>query len=90
MINNYQCACVAGFTGRDCEVDIDDCQAAPCENNGTCIDQVNGYSCSCLQGFSGVNCSTNINDCTPSACSNGGNPMACYSFKFGLKTFYPI
>ena len=77
MINDYRCDCAAGYTGRDCETDIDDCQTAPCENNGTCIDQVNGYNCSCLQGFTGHNCSINIDDCTLSPCSNGGNACSC-------------
>lgn len=72
-VNDYRCECVAGFTGRNCEVNIDECQTAPCENNGTCIDQVNGYRCNCRQGFSDVNCSTNVDDCKSSLCRNNGD-----------------
>jgi hypothetical protein len=38
--------------------DIDDCSGAPCENGGTCTDDVNSYSCACAVGFTGNNCQT--------------------------------
>ena len=72
MINAYQCDCAPGYTGHDCDIDIDDCQGSPCKNNGTCTDEVNGYKCICRQGFNGSDCETNINDCTSGSCSNGG------------------
>ena len=72
MVNSYECSCAPGYTGGDCEHNIDDCQGSPCQNNGTCIDQINAYRCVCRQGFNGSNCETNIDDCTPAACSNGG------------------
>ena len=28
------CTCVAGYTGDDCTVNIDDCDPNPCENGG--------------------------------------------------------
>ena len=34
------CHCAAGFTGRSCATDTNECAAHPCHNNGTCIDQV--------------------------------------------------
>ena len=36
--------------------DIDDCSPNPCQNRGTCIDEVNSHSCSCVKGFGGTNC----------------------------------
>jgi hypothetical protein len=36
--------------------DIDDCSQDPCQNNGTCTDNVNGYQCDCVAGFNGTNC----------------------------------
>ena len=45
------CDCVVGFTGVNCTTDIDDCDPDPCDNNGTCIDEVNGYTCNCRAGF---------------------------------------
>jgi len=34
--NGYECTCVLGFTGADCETNIDDCASSPCVN-GTCV-----------------------------------------------------
>ena len=36
--------------------DIDDCASSPCNNSGTCKDEVNGFNCSCAPGFTGVTC----------------------------------
>ena len=30
QINSYTCQCQEGYTGRDCEVEIDECQSSPC------------------------------------------------------------
>jgi len=30
-----------GFNGTECENNIDDCDPNPCQNGGTCIDEVN-------------------------------------------------
>ena len=30
----------------------------PCENGGTCNDDVNAYTCSCADGYQGDNCET--------------------------------
>jgi len=75
------CACV----GRNCSVNIDECESNPCEHNGTCIDQVNGYSCMCIAGITGANCETNVDDCQSSPCVNGRcidwiNRYCCFAF----------
>lgn len=38
-----------GFTGRNCEIDIDECMSAEngCLNGGRCVDAVNTYTCDC-------------------------------------------
>ena len=38
--------------------DIDECSSSPCQNDGTCTDEVNGYTCSCVAGYTGTNCET--------------------------------
>ncbi len=70
--SSYTCQCDAGWTGTNCETNIDDCAGSPCQNGGACTDGVNGYTCACAAGFSGANCETNIDDCAGSPCQNGG------------------
>ncbi len=38
--------------------DIDECASNPCENGGTCNDDINQYTCSCDPGWTGVHCET--------------------------------
>ena len=44
-----------------CFTDIDECASAPCQNGGTCIDQVNGYLCQCAPGYTDLQCQTGTN-----------------------------
>lgn len=38
--------------------DVDECASNPCQNNGTCTDEVNQFQCSCLGGFTDNVCQT--------------------------------
>ncbi|XP_043217443.1 protein crumbs-like isoform X1 [Amphibalanus amphitrite] len=58
----YLCLCVPGYTGADCETDIDDCASSPCQN-GDCTDGVNQFSCQCWDGYEGELCQTEIDEC---------------------------
>ncbi|PIO40090.1 hypothetical protein AB205_0191720 [Aquarana catesbeiana] len=49
-----QSACVAGFEGTNCEINIDECQSHPCQNGGSCIDLIGRYICSCPPGTLGM------------------------------------
>ncbi|KAL3875683.1 hypothetical protein ACJMK2_033611, partial [Sinanodonta woodiana] len=65
----YQCTCRHGFTGQNCETNVDNCKDNPdgCLYGGMCNDGDNKYSCSCMNGFSGEHCSLSPNYC-PGSC----------------------
>ena len=44
---------VSGFSGADCEIDINECESGPCLNGATCMDGVNFYNCLCASGWQG-------------------------------------
>ena len=37
-------------------VDSDECFSSPCQNGGSCTDQINDYICNCVDGYGGANC----------------------------------
>lgn len=71
LISSFCFWCV-GFTGTQCEINIDECENDPCLNGGTCLDMINGFKCSCPIGFTGTRCQTNIDDCMSMPCRNNG------------------
>lgn len=32
----YSCTCPPGYTGTNCDINIDECGSTPCQNGGTC------------------------------------------------------
>lgn len=62
--NQYQCVgCAAGYTGKDCQINVDDCASQSCSNHGRCVDRVNSYTCTCNAGYKGTNCQTSSVTC---------------------------
>lgn len=68
----FEDICPAGYSGTNCEINIDECASVPCQNGGVCTDGVNSYTCTCPSGYTGLNCETNIDDCASTPCQNGG------------------
>ena len=56
LLNAFTCTCAPGYTGRHCTLDINECRSTPCQNGGTCLNQVDQFSCICRDGFTGVTC----------------------------------
>lgn len=55
-LNGYVCSCSTGYTGEQCQTNIDDCINHPCLHGGTCIDGINSYSCHCALPYDGDRC----------------------------------
>ena len=36
-VDGFNCSCVLGFSGHNCEINDDDCVMNPCQNSGTCM-----------------------------------------------------
>ncbi|XP_069695931.1 protein crumbs isoform X4 [Periplaneta americana] len=60
--SGYVCECVPGTTGENCEININECESAPCVQ-GTCKDLIGRYECECEEGFEGEQCNVDINEC---------------------------
>ena len=67
------CKCNAGWGGRDCSIDINECSQSPCQNGGTCKNNFGGYVCTCPAGYDGEDCSEVAGSCNPNPCKNGGS-----------------
>ncbi|KAK7881367.1 hypothetical protein WMY93_029776 [Mugilogobius chulae] len=59
----YQCNCSPGWGGVHCDQDINECSSSPCQNGGTCVDQLNGFSCTCTSQWTGPLCQTPQQEC---------------------------
>ncbi|XP_053732042.1 protein eyes shut homolog [Synchiropus splendidus] len=80
----FRCKCALGFTGTNCETEINECDSNPCWHNSTCKDLVGHYECQCPTGFLGRNCEVDIDAC---ALPNSTCPpdMQCFDLSDGLK-----
>lgn len=53
QLEGYFCTCESGWTGVNCDTNIDECLSNPCFNGGICFDKVPFFKCHCLPGFTG-------------------------------------
>ncbi|XP_071506100.1 uncharacterized protein [Diadema antillarum] len=70
--SSYTCQCPPGYTGINCETDVDECSSAPCQHDGTCIDLINGFSCNCTERYEGAMCQDVVDFCCSQPCLNDG------------------
>uniref|UniRef100_A0A8D2M856 Sushi, nidogen and EGF like domains 1 n=1 Tax=Zonotrichia albicollis TaxID=44394 RepID=A0A8D2M856_ZONAL len=70
---SYTCSCLAGFTGKRCHVDVDECLSQPCQNGATCLNGAGRFTCRCPPGFRGNSCETEESPCENRVCQNGGS-----------------
>uniref|UniRef100_A0A8C1VUW0 Versican core protein n=1 Tax=Cyprinus carpio TaxID=7962 RepID=A0A8C1VUW0_CYPCA len=71
------CSCPPGYSGDQCEIDIDECHTNPCHNGGTCIDGLNSFTCVCLPSYSGALCEQDTE-----TCSYGWHKFQGHCYKF--------
>ncbi|XP_028809992.1 coagulation factor VII [Denticeps clupeoides] len=57
--------------------EMDQCEAMPCQNGATCMDQVNAYTCICSAGFEGRNCTKEVKTYYGCLYENGGCEHFC-------------
>lgn len=48
-MGSYKCECSIGFTGDNCEINIDDCVNNLCYKGSTCKDGDDHYDCICSE-----------------------------------------
>lgn len=78
-IDEIMCRCKAGYTGSNCEINIDECASNPCLNGGVCMDGFNNFTCDCTHtGYRGSTCDININECVTNPCLNQGTCFDTY------------
>ena len=58
---SYSNSCPEGWTGKNCNKDIDECSIQnnnnnPCKHGGICINHIPGFECRCLDAYSGEFC----------------------------------
>ena len=61
---------MTGYDGRNCQINIDDCQPNPCLNGGICFDGISDCICMCPSSYTGMDCETALGACHFFPCEN--------------------
>ncbi|XP_052226130.1 low-density lipoprotein receptor-related protein 2-like isoform X2 [Dreissena polymorpha] len=57
---SFLCNCPPEWTGKFCEIDINECSLNPCLNGATCINNLASFVCVCLPDYTGRLCEIGI------------------------------
>ena len=52
----FECTCDFGWIGYYCDVSINSCEYAPCQNGGKCFDEDDNFRCECPSSWVGKFC----------------------------------
>uniref|UniRef100_A0A8C4R0G6 Delta-like protein n=1 Tax=Eptatretus burgeri TaxID=7764 RepID=A0A8C4R0G6_EPTBU len=78
--DKYECICLEGFSGPDCEIVDRPCVTNPCQNGASCRELDTGFACRCTTGWAGITCNENIDKCSYNTCAHGGTCLNEFGF----------
>ena len=56
LSRDFTCSCLLGFTGDQCDEEIDACASQPCSPGSVCVSKIGMYECQCGEGKWGLRC----------------------------------
>ena len=68
-------------------LDADNCASNPCQNGGTCTDELNQYNCTCVDGYTGDHCETSMNACFIVLCMSSVHIHVRFLEKYHMMTY---
>ncbi|KAI6647620.1 hypothetical protein LOD99_8694 [Oopsacas minuta] len=69
LYGDFTCICHEGFTGVNCDINIDTCALVYCTHHSTCQNVAGDAICVCDVGYTGVDCLVSFSVCDYSECS---------------------
>jgi Notch-like protein len=70
-VNDYECRCNFGYSGKECQTRDDPCLGMSCINGNLRDCGVGCCECDCLAGWDGIACTNDIDECLTDPCRRG-------------------